>query len=114
MTTQLSTLSALSPLDGRYASKTDALRPWLSEAAFMKQRVRVEVHWLIALSQAKLPDFPSFSQSAEKVLLALVENFSDADAERIKAIEVVTNHDVKAVEYWMKEKVAGQAELESQ
>lgn len=112
MTTQLSTLSALSPLDGRYASKTDALRPWLSEAAFMKQRVRVEVHWLIALSQAKLPDFPSFSQSAEKVLLALVENFSDADAERIKAIEVVTNHDVKAVEYWMKEKVAGQAELE--
>ena len=112
MTTQLSTLSALSPLDGRYASKTDALRPWLSEAAFMKQRVRVEVHWLIALSQAKLPDFPSFSVSAEKVLLELVENFSDADAERIKAIEAVTNHDVKAVEYWMKEKVAGQAELE--
>ncbi len=112
MTTQLSTLSALSPLDGRYASKTDALRPWLSEAAFMKQRVRVEVHWLIALSQAKLPDFPSFSESAEKVLLALVENFSDADAERIKAIEAVTNHDVKAVEYWMKEKVIGQAELE--
>lgn len=112
MTTQLSTLSALSPLDGRYASKTDALRPWLSEAAFMKQRVRVEVHWLIALSQAKLPDFPSFSVSAEKVLLALVENFSDADAERIKAIEAVTNHDVKAVEYWMKEKVVDQAELE--
>ncbi len=112
MTTQLSTLSALSPLDGRYASKTDALRPWLSEAAFMKQRVRVEVHWLIALSQAKLPDFPSFSASAEKVLLALVENFSDDDAQRIKAIEAVTNHDVKAVEYWMKEKVAGHAELE--
>jgi adenylosuccinate lyase len=78
----------------------------------MKQRVRVEVHWLIALSQAKLPDFPSFSVSAEKVLLELVENFSDADAERIKAIEAVTNHDVKAVEYWIKEKVAGQAELE--
>jgi adenylosuccinate lyase len=112
VTTQLSTLSALSPLDGRYAAKTDALRPWLSEAAFMKQRVLVEVHWLIALSQAKLPDFPSFSQSAEKSLLALVENFSDVDAERIKAIEAVTNHDVKAVEYWMKEKVAGQAELE--
>ncbi|MEO0047725.1 MAG: hypothetical protein RLZZ410_684 [Pseudomonadota bacterium] len=112
MTTQLSTLSALSPLDGRYASKTDALRPWLSEAAFMRQRVRVEVHWLIALSQAKLPDFPSFSVAAEKVLLALVENFSDVDAERIKAIEAVTNHDVKAVEYWMKEKVAGHAELE--
>ena len=112
MTTQLSTLSALSPLDGRYATKTDALRPWLSEAAFMKQRVRVEVHWLIALSQAKLPDFPSFSKDAEKVLLALVDNFSDIDAERIKDIEAVTNHDVKAVEYWMKEKVAGHAELE--
>ncbi len=112
MTTQLSTLSALSPLDGRYASKTDGLRPWLSEAAFMKQRVQVEVHWLIALSQAKLPDFPSFSSNAEAVLLKLVTDFSDADAERIKAIEAVTNHDVKAVEYWMKEKVVGHAELE--
>ena len=112
MTTQLSTLSALSALDGRYASKTDGLRPWLSEAAFMKQRVQVEVHWLIALSQAKLPDFPSFSSNAEAVLLKLVTDFSDADAERIKAIEAVTNHDVKAVEYWMKEKVVGHAELE--
>ena len=112
MTTQLSTLSALSPLDGRYASKTDGLRPWLSEAAFMKQRVQVEVHWLIALSQAKLPDFPSFSANAEAVLLKLVTDFSDSDAERIKAIEAVTNHDVKAVEYWMKEKVVGHAELE--
>lgn len=112
MTTQLSTLSALSPLDGRYAGKTDGLRPWLSEAAFMRQRVQVEVHWLIALSQAKLPDFPSFSAAAEAVLLKLVADFSDSDAERIKAIEAVTNHDVKAVEYWMKEKVAGHAELE--
>jgi adenylosuccinate lyase len=99
-------------LDGRYASKTDGLRPWLSEAAFMKQRVQVEVHWLIALSQAKLPDFPSFSANAEAVLLKLVADFSDTDAERIKAIEAVTNHDVKAVEYWMKEKVVGHAELE--
>lgn len=112
MTTQLSTLSALSPLDGRYAGKTDGLRPWLSEAAFMRQRVQVEVHWLIALSQAKLPDFPSFSAAAEAVLLKLVADFSDADAQRIKAIEAVTNHDVKAVEYWMKEKVAGHTELE--
>ena len=112
MTTQLSTLSALSPLDGRYAGKTDALRPWLSEAAFMRQRVQVEVHWLIALSQAELPDFPSFSATAEAVLLKLVADFSDADAQRIKAIEAVTNHDVKAVEYWMKEKVAGHTELE--
>jgi adenylosuccinate lyase len=112
VTTQLSTLSALSPLDGRYAGKTDGLRPWLSEAAFMRQRVQVEVHWLIALSQAKLPDFPSFSAAAEAVLLKLVADFSDSDAQRIKAIEAVTNHDVKAVEYWMKEKVAGHAELE--
>jgi adenylosuccinate lyase len=112
VTTQLSTLSALSPLDGRYASKTDALRSWLSEAAFMKQRVQVEVHWLIALSQAKLPDFPSFSPAAEAVLIKLVSDFSDQDAQRIKEIESVTNHDVKAVEYWMKEKVAGHAELE--
>jgi adenylosuccinate lyase len=78
----------------------------------MKQRVQVEVHWLIALSQAKLPDFPSFSANAEAVLLKLVADFSDVDAERIKAIEAVTNHDVKAVEYWMKEKVVGHAELE--
>ena len=78
----------------------------------MKQRVQVEVHWLIALSQAKLPDFPSFSANAEAVLLKLVADFSDTDAERIKAIEAVTNHDVKAVEYWMKEKVVGHAELE--
>jgi adenylosuccinate lyase len=112
VTTQLSTLSALSPLDGRYASKTDGLRPWLSEAAFMRQRVLVEVHWLIALSQAKLPDFPSFSANAEAVLLKLATDFSDVDAERIKAIEAVTNHDVKAVEYWMKEKVVGHAELD--
>ena len=78
----------------------------------MKQRVQVEVHWLIALSQAKLPDFPSFSANAEAVLLKLVADFSDVDAERIKAIEAGTNHDVKAVEYWMKEKVVGHAELE--
>lgn len=109
---QLSSLSALSPLDGRYASKTDALRPWMSEAAFMRHRVKVEVHWLIALSEARLPDFPSFGQDAQKVLLNLVDAFSDEDAQRIKAIEAVTNHDVKAVEYWLKEKVTGHAELE--
>ena len=112
MANQLSSLSALSPLDGRYASKTDALRPWMSEAAFMRQRVKVEVHWLIALSEAKLPDFPAFGQKAQQVLLDLIERFSDADALRIKEIEAVTNHDVKAVEYWLKEKVAGHGELE--
>ena len=112
MANQLSSLSALSPLDGRYASKVDALRPWMSEAAFMRQRVKVEVHWLIALSEAKLPGFPAFGKDAQQVLLALVDQFSDADASRIKEIEAVTNHDVKAVEYWLKEKVAGHAELE--
>ncbi len=113
MSSSISTLSALSPLDGRYASKTDALRPWLSEAAFMRQRVAVEVHWLIALAQSGLPDMPKFSAASEKTLLGLVDNFSDTDAQRIKDIEAVTNHDVKAVEYWMKEKVAGHAELEA-
>lgn len=112
MSSTLSPLSALSPLDGRYASKVDPLRPWLSEAAFMKQRVTVEVHWLIALSQSGLADMPTFHANSEKHLLGLIENFSDADAQRIKDIEAVTNHDVKAVEYWMKEKVAGHPELE--
>ena len=112
MTNTLSTLSALSPIDGRYASKTDALRPWLSEAAFMHHRVKVEIHWLIALSQAHLKDIPSFSSEAEKKLLLLVENFNESHAQRIKEIESVTNHDVKAVEYWLKEQVKGDTELE--
>jgi adenylosuccinate lyase len=112
VTNILSTLSALSPIDGRYASKTDALRPWLSEAAFMQHRVKVEIHWLIALSQAQLKDIPSFSSAAEKKLLMLVENFNESHAQRIKEIESVTNHDVKAVEYWLKEQVKGDTELE--
>ena len=112
MTNTLSTLSALSPIDGRYASKTDALRPWLSEAAIMHHRVKVEIHWLIALSQAHLKDIPSFSSEAEKKLLLLVENFNESHAQRIKEIESVTNHDVKAVEYWLKEQVKGDVELE--
>ncbi len=112
MTNPITTLSALSPIDGRYASKTDALRPWLSEAAFMHHRVKVEIHWLIALSQAHLKDIPSFSQAAEKKLLLLVENFNESHAQRIKEIESVTNHDVKAVEYWLKEQVKGDIELE--
>ncbi|TMS59487.1 adenylosuccinate lyase [Imbroritus primus] len=109
----LSALTALSPIDGRYAAKADALRDWLSEAAFMKHRVKVEVHWLIALSQAGLADVPAFSAASEQALLQLVERFSEADAARIKEIEAVTNHDVKAVEYWLKEQVKGNAELEA-
>ena len=90
MSSSISTLSALSPLDGRYASKTDALRPWLSEAAFMRQRVAVEVHWLIALAQSGLPDMPKFSADSEKSLLELVEKFSDVhNFFRVKANEIL-------------------------
>ncbi|TPQ30127.1 MULTISPECIES: adenylosuccinate lyase [Cupriavidus] len=112
-TSSLSPLTALSPIDGRYASKADPLREWLSEAAFMRNRVKVEVHWLIALAQAGLPDMPKFSAASEAALLALVDKFGEADAARIKEIEAVTNHDVKAVEYWLKEQVKGNAELEA-
>jgi len=108
---QLSSLNALSPLDGRYASRGDALRPLLSEAGFMVHRVQVEVAWLSALAQAGLPELAPFSAEAQARLTALVDDFTEADAARIKDIERVTNHDVKAVEYWLKEKVADDAEL---
>lgn len=108
---QLSQLNALSPLDGRYASRSDALRGLLSEAGFMAHRVEVEVAWLVALSDAGLPELPAFSQAARQRLQQLVQDFSESDAARIKDIERVTNHDVKAVEYWLKEKVADDAEL---
>ena len=111
MSQPLSTLNALSPLDGRYAGKLDALRPWLSESAFMRQRVFVEIHWLLALASAGLPDVPKINAADEKFLLSLPENFSDVDAQRIKDIEAVTNHDVKAVEYFLKEKVSGRPDL---
>jgi adenylosuccinate lyase len=107
----LSSLSALSPLDGRYASKTNALRPWLSEAGFMHHRVQVEIQWLLALGAGELPGVPRFSDAAQGKLLALAAEFSEADARRIKEIEAVTNHDVKAVEYWLKERATGDDEL---
>lgn len=109
---QISSLNALSPLDGRYAGRGDALRGLLSEAGFMAHRVEVEIAWLIGLSEAGLPELPRFSERARQRLLALVANFSEADAARIKAIERTTNHDVKAVEYWLKEQVAGDEELD--
>ena len=108
---QLSHLSALSPLDGRYASKTNALRPILSEAGFMHHRVKVEVAWLIALSEAGFAELPPFSKQALALLEGLASNFTEDDAARIKSIEAVTNHDVKAVEYWLKEKVNDVPEL---
>ncbi len=107
----LTSLNALSPLDGRYASRGQALRPLLSEAGFMFHRVRVEVAWLLALAEAGLPELPPFSSQARAELERLVVDFSEEDAERIKAIERTTNHDMKAVEYWLKEKVAHHAEL---
>ncbi|TFW14995.1 adenylosuccinate lyase [Massilia arenosa] len=111
MTTPYSTLSALSPLDGRYAAKTDALRPILSEAGFMHHRVKVEIAWLQALSQAGFDEIKPFSADAVARLDAIAAQFGDADAQRIKDIEKVTNHDVKAVEYWLKEQVKDVPEL---
>ncbi len=109
--TTLSTLSALSPLDGRYAAKTDPLRPILSEAGFMHHRVKVEIAWLQALAQAGFAEIKPFSPPAAAFLDQLGANFSEADAARIKEIEAVTNHDVKAVEYWLKEQVKDVPEL---
>jgi adenylosuccinate lyase len=104
-------LFALSPLDGRYCNKLNALRPLLSEAGFMRHRVQVEVAWLIGLSDLGLPQLPAFSAAARKTLNQWVIDFSAQDASRIKAIEATTNHDVKAVEYWLKEKAAAQKDL---
>jgi adenylosuccinate lyase len=110
-TASSSTLLALSPLDGRYAAKTDKLRPILSEAGFMHHRVKVEIAWLQALSQAGFAELKPFSADASALLDKLAADFSDADAARIKDIEAVTNHDVKAVEYWLKEQVKDVPEL---
>jgi adenylosuccinate lyase len=104
-------LEALSPLDGRYAAKVGALRALMSEAAFMRHRVIVEVQWLVALSDAGLPELPPFSPAAREFLRRLVDGFGTAEAARIKAIERVTNHDVKAVEYFLKESVREVPEL---
>ena len=110
-TTPYSTLSALSPLDGRYASKTDKLRPILSESGFMHHRVKVEISWLQALSQAGFAEIKPFSAPATALLDKIAGEFTEADAARIKEIEAVTNHDVKAVEYWLKEQVKDVPEL---
>lgn len=108
-----STLSALSPLDGRYAAKLSALRPLLSEQGFMHRRVQVEVAWFIALSDAGFDEFKPLTPGARTYLLGLVKNFSEADARAIKDLEKVTNHDVKAVEYWIKSKFEARPELEA-
>lgn len=110
-TAPLSSLSALSPLDGRYAAKTDKLRPILSEAGFMHHRVMVEIAWLQALAQAGFAEIKPFSVEASAHLDGIAAGFDEEDAARIKEIEAVTNHDVKAVEYWLKEQVKDVPEL---
>jgi len=107
-----SALTALSPLDGRYAAKTRALQEHFSELALIRERVAVEVEWLIALaSDAAFKPLPAFSAAAVAELREAVARFSIADAERVKAIEAQTNHDVKAVEYWLRERFADHGEL---
>jgi adenylosuccinate lyase len=107
----LSTISALSPLDGRYAGRLAPLRPLMSEQGYMHKRVQVEICWFIALSDAGFAEFKPLSPGARTYLLGLVKNFSEADAIAIKEIEKTTNHDVKAVEYWVKSKFEARPEL---
>jgi len=106
-------LTAISPIDGRYADKVEALRPIFSEYGLIRFRVLVEVRWLQALAAHPLiPEVAPFSDVANQLLNNIVDDFSSVDAERVKVIEKTTNHDVKAVEYLLKEKIAGCAELE--
>jgi len=109
----LSQLTALSPVDGRYGSKTESLRPIFSEFGLIHHRVLVEVRWLQALAgHAAIAEVPALSSHAQRVLNDIVDKFSDQDAQRVKNIERTTNHDVKAVEYFLKEKITGNEELE--
>ena len=105
-------VAALSPLDGRYAAKLATLRPLMSEQGYMHRRVQVEVAWFISLSDAGFAEFKPLSPGARTYLLGLVKHFGEADANAIKEIEKVTNHDVKAVEYWIKSKFEARPELE--
>ncbi|HUW51569.1 MAG TPA: adenylosuccinate lyase [Sulfuricella sp.] len=108
----LSTLTALSPLDGRYHSKVADLRAYFSEFALIRYRVKVEIEWLKALSrETAIVEVPAFSAAALAQLDELANNFSEADAQAVKDIEKTTNHDVKAVEYWMKQRLADNAEV---
>ncbi|MEZ5645301.1 MAG: adenylosuccinate lyase [Burkholderiaceae bacterium] len=108
----LSAVSALSPLDGRYGARLAPLRPFMSEQGYMHRRVQVEIAWFIALSDAGFAEFKPLSPGARTYLLGLVKNFDEGDALAIKDIEKTTNHDVKAVEYWIKSKFDARPELE--
>jgi adenylosuccinate lyase len=108
----LSSLTALSPLDGRYASKVDALRPQFSEYGLIRRRLQVEIEWLKALAaEPHFSEIPAFSPDTVAALDALVAGFSPAQAAEVKDIEAVTNHDVKALEYWIKKKLANNVEV---
>ena len=109
---QLSSLTAVSPIDGRYGSKTSSLRSICSEYGLIKHRVVVEVRWLQALAaHADISEVATLSADANAALVAIADNFSEDDAQRVKDIERTTNHDVKAVEYFLKEKIADNTEL---
>ncbi|HTI96731.1 MAG TPA: adenylosuccinate lyase [Rudaea sp.] len=109
---QPTSLTALSPLDGRYAAKVEALRPIFSEFGLMRRRVAVEIHWLLALAQEKsITEVADIPANTRQFLMTLADGFSLQDAERIKAIEATTNHDVKAVEYFIKEKIGDHTDL---
>ena len=113
MSASLSALTALSPIDGRYASKADSLREHLSEFGLIKARVTVEIRWLQALADNDaITELAKFDAETNDFLNAIVDNFSEADAQAIKDIEKTTNHDVKAVEYFIKDKFRGNAKLE--
>ena len=108
----LTALTAVSPVDGRYGRKTENLRPIFSEFGLIRHRVLVEVRWLQALAAEPLiPEVPALGEHADAILNGIVDNFSEEDAQRVKNIERTTNHDVKAVEYFLKEKVSGNQEL---
>jgi adenylosuccinate lyase len=103
----------LSPLDGRYHAKVEALRPLFSEYALIRFRLLIEIEWLEALAaEPAIGEVPAFSPATVSALDALARKFSESDAEAIKAIEARTNHDVKAIEYFLKERLAGNAEID--
>lgn len=111
---ELTQLTAISPVDGRYGQKTDALRPIFSEYGLIRHRVIVEVRWLQALAAHEgIAEVPALSSHADHLLNDIIENFSEQDAQRVKNIERTTNHDVKAVEYFLKEKTEGNSELQA-
>jgi len=111
---ELNELTAISPVDGRYGSKTAAFRDLFSEYGLIKHRVLVEIRWFQALAaNSEITEVPQLDEAATALLDSIVDNFSISDAERVKTIERTTNHDVKAVEYFLKEKIQGNATLEA-